>query len=141
MPLCTPADRPCHLVSSRLSMGAGQRPIGEDPLGGFNLIHQLREELDVFRSNMNLRLAAFRRRCHRRPNPEQRLLNLLCPCGDLLVLTDAAGKPEDGVELVYGAIGLHTQVCFRNANAAGKPGLSAISMLGRNTHWFSPFAS
>src|SRR5580658_39002 len=136
--LGTPANGASDFIRSRFRVRTGQRPIRKNSFGGFDLINQLRQKLDVFRSDVNLWFFAFGRCCQRRTKPEERLLDLLRPTGDLCILTNSSRKAQHGIQFVYRTISFDPQVRFRNSDATCQTGLSCISMLGCNTHLLSP---
>src|ERR1700748_2167948 len=87
-------DCTCDLIRCRLSMTAGERPVGEDALGCLDLVNKISEFVYVLYRNDGRLFSAFRRRCQRGADAKQCLLNLFSPCRDFFVLTNAAGKTE-----------------------------------------------
>src|SRR5580704_6659583 len=121
------ADRACHLIGCRLGVAAGERPVCENALGGFDLMDEISQFLDVLGGDNGRLFPALRRRSQSGPDAKECALDLFGPPYDVFVLADAASKSENGVELVDRAVGFDTQVGLRDTDASGETGLASVT--------------
>ncbi len=127
---CAAADGPGDLVGGGLSVGAGERPVGEDAVGGFDPVDEVGEVIDVIRCDGAGGLAAFGWGGEGGADAEEGALDVFGPGGDVGLSAEAAGEAEAGVELVDGAVSFDAEVGFRQAEAARETGGAGVSGFG-----------
>src|SRR6185312_2708873 len=98
-----------HLVCRRLGVKYGKRTVGEDSFRGFDLMDEIGKSFYIVKRDDGSVLLILRRGGQRASNTKEPPLNLLGPGADILVVADAAGKAQHGVQLIDGAVGLDAQ--------------------------------
>src|ERR1035438_8656928 len=132
--LCAPTDSTSNLKCSRLGERARQRPIGKNSIHRFNGMNHVRELVHVCCRKWRRPFLAFRRSRKRRPDTEQRVLDLMHSGTDLWISADTSGESQGGVQFVHRSISLNTQIGLRDAHSSGQTCLAAIASFSRNAH-------